>query len=116
MEDDMCIRFWEDPLRGYMTRPIQKSTMALWRKCCHLAVFPTDIIGPKHYMEYGTDVVIRESKHRINSSLLLKHLDHRLGRHHLHPANAAHPGTSVQNFVSQEPGCCEPGARSEDVS
>ncbi|KAI0474548.1 hypothetical protein F4859DRAFT_514400 [Xylaria cf. heliscus] len=63
MEDDLRRRFQKDPLRSYMAtkRPIQKSTMALWRKCCHLRVFPTDIIGPEHYMEYGSHVVIRGS-------------------------------------------------------
>ncbi|KAI0186360.1 hypothetical protein EV127DRAFT_514525 [Xylaria flabelliformis] len=64
MEDDLCRRFRDDPLRGYMAkrRPVQKSTMALWRKCCHLRVFPTDIIGAEHYMEYGTDVVVGDGE------------------------------------------------------
>ncbi|TRX94120.1 hypothetical protein FHL15_004888 [Xylaria flabelliformis] len=68
MEDDLRRRFHDDPLRGYMVtkRPVQKSTMALWRKCCHLRVFPTDIIGAEHYMEYGADVVVGESVSRPN--------------------------------------------------
>ncbi|KAI3335315.1 hypothetical protein F4824DRAFT_511237 [Ustulina deusta] len=63
MEDDMRVRFESDPMRVYMARlPIEQNVLPLWRRCCHLRqVFPTDIIGPEHNMEYGVDMVLKKT-------------------------------------------------------
>ncbi|KAK5629205.1 hypothetical protein RRF57_004920 [Xylaria bambusicola] len=60
MEDDLVDRFRRDPIRAFVDNmSTHLSVWSLWRKSCHLAsVFPTDIIGPKHHMEYGVNVKV----------------------------------------------------------
>ncbi|OTA56761.1 hypothetical protein K449DRAFT_399162 [Hypoxylon sp. EC38] len=68
-EDELQARFVNDPLREYITkrRPLHTHFWSLWRKTCQLRqVFPTDIIGPKQYLEYWIKVEVREGVFQPN--------------------------------------------------
>ncbi|OTA92904.1 hypothetical protein M434DRAFT_31383 [Hypoxylon sp. CO27-5] len=68
-EDELQAGFVNDPLREYITkrRPLHTHFWSLWRKTCQLRqVFPTDIIGPRQYLEYWIKVEVREGVFQPN--------------------------------------------------
>ncbi|KAI6089601.1 hypothetical protein F4821DRAFT_275712 [Hypoxylon rubiginosum] len=55
-EDELVAGFEGDGWEAYIEkkRPVHNHFWSLWRKACQLRrVFPTDVVGPKQYLEYA---------------------------------------------------------------
>ncbi|KAI1313297.1 hypothetical protein F5Y03DRAFT_338624 [Xylaria venustula] len=61
MEDDLRRAVNRDPFLVYIKALNPHSRVwSLWRKCCHIRkTFPTDIIGPTHYTNYGLNATAK---------------------------------------------------------
>ncbi|KAI4865163.1 hypothetical protein F4820DRAFT_448243 [Hypoxylon rubiginosum] len=65
-EDELVARFEEDGWRAYIEKgrkgkgKVHEHFWSLWRKTCHLRqAFPTDVIGPRQYLQYATTAKVK---------------------------------------------------------